>query len=128
SGGLTLRAGSVDVAWVFTVHALIGGALAAAIVLKLLRSVPPAVAGLRWRRLLIATVVTVVAAAGLVGGYAWVIAGGVPSAWGFTILTLHAWAGLVLLPVVLVHLVPRRWRLLAPGPAALDRAARGINR
>jgi len=40
----------------------------------------------------------------------------------WTVLTLHAWVGLALVPLVLLHLLPRRWRLLRPGPAAARRA------
>src|SRR5439155_880676 len=46
---------------------------------------------------------------------AWATAGGIISVGGWTLLTLHAYAGLALVPLLAVHLVPRRWRLLWPG-------------
>jgi DMSO/TMAO reductase YedYZ molybdopterin-dependent catalytic subunit len=72
--------------------------------------------------------VTLVVAAGLAGGYAWVVLGGVPSLAGFTVMTLHAWAGLALVPIVTLHLLPRRWTILRPGPRAVDTAARRVSR
>ena len=42
TGLLSLRAGAADTAWVFSVHAVLGGSLLAATVLKLRRSVPKA--------------------------------------------------------------------------------------
>jgi DMSO/TMAO reductase YedYZ molybdopterin-dependent catalytic subunit len=32
----------------------------------------------------------------------------------WTILTLHVWAALAVIPIVALHLLPRRWRLLRP--------------
>ena len=44
----------------------------------------------------------------------WVASGRILSLGPWTILTLHVWAALALIPVVLVHLAPRRFRLLRP--------------
>jgi DMSO/TMAO reductase YedYZ molybdopterin-dependent catalytic subunit len=40
----------------------------------------------------------------------------------WTLLTVHAWIGLVLVPLVVIHLLPRRWRLLRPATGTLERA------
>jgi DMSO/TMAO reductase YedYZ molybdopterin-dependent catalytic subunit len=67
--------------------------------------------------------VTLAAAASLTGGWLWVASGSLLSVGTFTVLTLHAWVGLALVPLVIVHLLPRRWRLLRPGPLAVRRTA-----
>jgi DMSO/TMAO reductase YedYZ molybdopterin-dependent catalytic subunit len=33
-----------------------------------------------------------------------------------TVMTIHAWFGLVLVPVVVLHLLPRRWRVVSVAP------------
>src|SRR5437867_3253097 len=75
TGLLALRSGSAAWAWVFMVHGLASGALLAAIALKVRRSLPKAIAASRWRRIAVALVVTAIASAALVGGYAWVASG-----------------------------------------------------
>jgi DMSO/TMAO reductase YedYZ molybdopterin-dependent catalytic subunit len=112
TGLLSLRAGSPPTALLFVVHGLLGGTLAVASVLKLRRSLRPALAAGRWRRLAVAGALTFLVAAALAGGFAWVASGRILSVGGFTILTLHIWAGLAAVPVIAVHLLPRRWRLL----------------
>jgi molybdopterin-dependent oxidoreductase-like protein protein len=114
TGLLSLRMGSASGAWVFVAHAVLAGALAATVALKLRSSVGRAVAGRRWGRLALGLTVSLAAIAALVGGYAWVASGRVLSIGSWTVLTLHAWAGLALLPLVALHLLPRRWRLLRP--------------
>jgi DMSO/TMAO reductase YedYZ molybdopterin-dependent catalytic subunit len=122
SGLLTLRAGTPEATWVYVLHGLGAGVLAGAIALKLRRSVPGAVRHRRLRRLLFAATLSVAAIAALVGGYAWVASGSMPSVGRMTLLTLHAIVGLALAPFVVVHLLPRRWRLLWPGaPGASHR-------
>ena len=64
-------------------------------------------------------------AAALSGGWLWAASGQLLSIGSWTVLTLHAWIGLALVPLVLVHLLPRRWRLLRPGPSV---AGRGVSR
>ncbi|MFL5726642.1 MAG: molybdopterin-dependent oxidoreductase [Chloroflexota bacterium] len=119
TGLVSLRAGNPDEGWLFLVHGLLAGALALTIGRKLRHSVPRAVVGRRVVRLALGLLVTLVAVAALSGGYLWVaspeivwIDVGTLGRW--TLLTLHAWAGLVLLPLVLVHVLPKRWRLLRP--------------
>ena len=43
-------------------------------------------------------------------------------------LTLHAWIGLLLVPLVVVHLLPRRWRLLRPGRRTVQHATTRLSR
>jgi hypothetical protein len=114
SGLLTLRAGVPATAVLFWFHGLIGGALLVAAAEKLRRSVGPAVRRRRWRRLALGALLTLMVAAALSGGFAWVASGRILSIGPWTILTLHVWAGLAIIPIVVLHLLPRRWRLLEP--------------
>jgi hypothetical protein len=114
TGLLALKAGGPDAAWVFTVHGLLGGALLAATVVKARRSIPPAIRAGRWRPVAISLVVAVAIAAALLGGFVWVASGRLLTLGPWTVLTLHAWLGLVIVPLVIVHLAPRRWRVLRP--------------
>jgi hypothetical protein len=115
SGLLTLRAGTPETSWVYTLHGLVAGALAGAVALKLRRSLPGAVGRRRLGRLALAVVLASGVSGALVGGYAWVASGSMPSLGTMTLLTLHAVVGLAVAPLVVVHLLPRRWRLLVPG-------------
>jgi DMSO/TMAO reductase YedYZ molybdopterin-dependent catalytic subunit len=72
------------------------------------------VAARRWGRLALGLTVSLLTVAALVGGYAWAASGRLLTLGSWTVLTLHAWAGLALVPLVIVHLVPRRWRMLRP--------------
>ena len=122
TGLATLRAGAPDAAWVYLLHGLGAGALGAAIVVKVRRSLRPAVGRRRWGRVALGLAVTLAAAAALSGGWLWAASGELLSVGSWTVLTLHAWVGLALVPLVVVHLLPRRWRLLRPGPGAVRRA------
>jgi len=115
TGLMTLRAGAPESAWVFTVHGLLAGALLAAVAWKLRRSVPRALAADRRRSLTLALLVAVVVVATLTGGFLWVAAGRSLVVGSWTVLTLHAWLGVLLLPPLVLHLFPRRWRLLRLG-------------
>jgi hypothetical protein len=126
SGLLTLRSGVPATAPLFWFHGLIGGALLVAAIEKVRRSVGPAVRSRRWRRLTIGALLALLAAGALVGGFTWVASGRILSIGPWTVLTLHVWAALAAVPVILVHLVPRRWRLLRPprpGGARISRRA-----
>jgi len=114
TGLLTLRAGIPATTPLFWVHGLFGGALLVASVEKLRRSLLPAVRGRRWRRLALSALLTLMVAAALAGGFAWVASGRIWSIGPWTILTLHVWAALAIIPIVVLHLLPRRWRLLRP--------------
>jgi hypothetical protein len=116
SGLLTLRSGVPTTAPLFWLHGLIGGALLVASVEKLRRSIGPAVRARRWRRLALGSLLALLVAAALAGGFAWVASGRIWSIGPWTILTLHIWAALAIIPIVLFHLLPRRWRLLRPRP------------
>jgi DMSO/TMAO reductase YedYZ molybdopterin-dependent catalytic subunit len=63
-------------------------------------------------RLALAGVLTLLVAASLAGGFAWVASGRIWSIGPWTILTLHVWAGLAIVPILVAHLVPRRWRVI----------------
>jgi hypothetical protein len=127
TGLVSLRIGSPGGSWVFVAHGVIGGCLAAAVALKLARSVPAAVRRGSLLRLAIGLAVAFAAIAALGGGLAWVASGRRLEIGSWTVLTLHAWVGLVLVPMVVVHLLPRRWRLIRPGRLSTIRA-RGIRR
>ncbi len=114
SGLLTLRSGVPATAPLFWLHGIVGGALLVAVVEKVRRSIMPAVRSRRWRRLALGGLLTLLTAAALVGGFAWVVAGRILSIGPWTVLTLHVWAALAAVPVILLHLLPRRWRLLRP--------------
>jgi Oxidoreductase molybdopterin binding domain len=124
SGLLTLRSGIPATAPLFWLHGLVGGALLIAAAEKLRRSVGPAIRRRRWGRLALGAVLTLLVAAALAGGFAWVASGRILSIGPWTILTLHVWAALAVIPIVLLHLVPRRFRLLTPprgGPRTMSR-------
>lgn len=114
TGLLTLRAGTPASGWVVVLHGLLAGALGLATALKIRQSVPRAVRGRRRRALAVAALVGLGVVMALAGGWYWAASGAIPSIRGFTILVLHAWVGLVLLPLAVVHLLPRRWRALRP--------------
>jgi len=116
TGLLALKAGESDASWVFTLHGLLGGSLLAATAWKLRRSVPRAVGAKRWGRLGLALVVALLAIGALTGGFLWVAAGEALTIGSWTVLTLHAWLGLILVPLVLIHLLPNRWRVVAIPP------------
>jgi DMSO/TMAO reductase YedYZ molybdopterin-dependent catalytic subunit len=116
SGLLTLRAGVPATASLFWLHGLIGGTLLVAAAEKLRRSIGPAIRRRRWRRLALGSVLTLLVAAALAGGFAWVAGGRIWFIGPWTILTLHVWAALAIVPLVLVHMLPRRWRILRPRP------------
>ena len=112
SGLLTLRAGIPATAPLFILHGLLAGALAGAIGMKLRSSLPQAIRGSRWGRITLGLLVTLLGAAALGGGFAWVASGRILAIGPWTVLTLHVWAALALIPLLAVHLLPRRWRLL----------------
>ena len=122
SGLLTLRAGIPATAPLFWLHGLIGGALLVAAAEKLRRSIGPALRRRRWRRFALGALLTGLVAAALAGGFAWVASGRIWSIGPWTILTLHVWAALAIVPIVAFHLLPHRWRILRPRPT------RGRNR
>lgn len=123
SGLLTLRSGVPATAPLYWLHGMLGGALLVASVEKLRRSAPAAIRARRWRRLALAALVTLFTAGALVGGFAWAASGRLLSIGPWTVLTLHVWAALALVPMLVLHLLPRRWRVLR-APAAGPRLSR----
>ena len=124
TGLLTLRAGGPATAPLFWIHGVLAGSLLVAALEKLRRSLRPAIARRRWARLAVAGLVTLLLAAALVGGYAWSAGGRILSIGPWTVLTLHVWAALAVIPFVAIHLLPRRFRLLRPPPRASRRVTR----
>jgi DMSO/TMAO reductase YedYZ molybdopterin-dependent catalytic subunit len=125
TGGVSLISGAPGAAWLFVLHDLLAGLLAVTVVAKLRASLPRAVHGRRWTRLAVALVVTIAAVGSLVAGFVWVAGGSLvwldvgPLRW--SLLTIHAVFGVALLPLLVVHLVPRRWRVLrVPATGAVD--------
>jgi hypothetical protein len=124
TGLVALESGAASAGWVFVGHDLAALVLTAAVVVKVARSVPAAVRHRSFGRLAIGLGLTLVVAGALVGGLAWVASGRLLTFGSLTVLTLHAWAGVVLVPVLAAHLLPRRWRLLRPAPGLRPRLAR----
>lgn len=117
TGLVTLRMGAEGEAWVFVTHGLLAAALVVTVALKLGRSLPRAIRARRWRRVAFGLVLSAATIGALVAGFAWVASGRLLTIASWTVLTVHAWIGLVLVPITLVHLLPRRWRLLRlPSP------------
>ena len=114
TGLLTLRSGQPATAPLFVLHGLLGGGLLVASVEKVRRSVGPAIRAGRWRALVLGGLLALLVAAALAGGFAWVASGRIWSIGPWTILTLHVWAALAVVPILVFHLLPRRWRLLRP--------------
>jgi hypothetical protein len=114
TGLLTLRSGQPATAPLFWLHGLVAGALLVASVEKLRRSVGPAIRAGRWRSLMLGALLALLVAAALTGGFAWVASGRIWSIGPWTILTLHVWAALAIIPILVFHLLPRRWRMLRP--------------
>jgi hypothetical protein len=112
SGLLSLRAGVPATAPLFWVHGLVGGILLVAAIEKLRRSIGPALRRRRWGRLALGALLTFFTASALAGGFVWVASGRILSIGPWTILTLHVFAGLAVVPIVIFHLLPKRWRLL----------------
>jgi Oxidoreductase molybdopterin binding domain len=122
TGLVSLRTGSVAGAWVFVAHDVVALMLGAAVAVKLARSVPRAVRQRSFGRLALGLVLALIVVGGLAGGIAWVVSGRLLTVGSLTVMTLHAWAGLVLVPIVVAHLLPRRWRLV--GPSSVRAASR----
>ncbi|HEY7847990.1 MAG TPA: molybdopterin-dependent oxidoreductase [Candidatus Limnocylindria bacterium] len=112
TGLLSLRAGSPPTTPLFVLHGVLAGSLLAAVGWKLWRSVPRAAAARHWGALGLALLLAIFTLAALIGGFAWVVSGRLLAIGPWTVMTLHAWAALCLIPILLAHLLPRRWRVL----------------
>ncbi|MGH2357956.1 MAG: molybdopterin-dependent oxidoreductase, partial [Candidatus Limnocylindria bacterium] len=118
TGLISLRSGVPATAPLFWIHGLLGGALLVAVVMKLWRSVGPAIRHRRWGRFALGSLLAVLAGGALVGGVAWVASGRILSIGPWTVLTVHVLFALALVPIAALHLLPRRWRLLRPPAGA----------
>jgi hypothetical protein len=128
SGLLTLRSGSADSTWVYVLHGVLAGALLSAVLVKLRRSFPRAARAGRRVRLALGSLVVLLVSSSIGAGYLWVAAGhilrvDVSPIGSVTVLTLHVWLGIAVAPVLLLHLLPRRWRLLRPGARSVSSSA-----
>jgi hypothetical protein len=112
TGLLSLRAGSPPTTPLFVLHGVLAGSLLAAVGWKLWRSVPRAAAARHWGALGLALLLALFTLAALIGGFAWVVSGRLLAIGPWTVMTLHAWAALCLIPILVAHLLPRRWRVL----------------
>jgi hypothetical protein len=115
TGLLALKAGHASAGWVYTIHGLVGGALLAATLLKARRSLPGAARAGHVGAVVVAFALTTAIAGALIGGYIWVASGRLLAVGPWTLMTWHAWFGLAIVPLVVVHLLPRRWRALRSG-------------
>ncbi len=121
TGVLTWRAGRPETIWLYTLHGLLAGLLLAASAVKLRRSLPRAVGQHRWRRLAVAVPLALATLLSLGAGFLWVAGGRLVELGPWTLLGWHALLGLAIVPIVLLHLLPKRWRLLRPSTAPLGR-------
>lgn len=119
TGFFTWRAGSPGTTWLYAIHGVLAGVLLAATVLKLRRSVRAAVSRGRWRRLAIALPLALLTLGALLLGFGWAAGGRLVELGPWTLLGWHGILALALVPFVLVHLLPARWRLLRPRLAGL---------
>jgi Oxidoreductase molybdopterin binding domain len=131
TGLVTLRMGAEGEAWVFAIHGILAAALAVTVAMKLGRSLPKAIRARRWGRVAFGLVLSAATIGALVAGFAWVASGRLLTVAAWTVLTIHAWIGLVLVPITIVHLLPRRWRLLRlppPRPSRVPAPSRRMTR
>ena len=78
---------------------------------------PRAVAGGHWRRLSLASLVTAGALGSASAALAQASLGRLVVIGPWTLISWHAYAGLALALLLVIHLLPNRWRLLRPrGP------------
>src|SRR4029450_987028 len=106
---------------VFSIPGLVAGALLLAVLLKAARSVPPAIRAGRTEPVVVSLVLAFLIVGALVGGFAWVASGRLLTLGQWTLLTVHAWFGLAIVPLLAVHLLPRRWRALRSGTSRPSR-------
>lgn len=113
TGLASLWAGSSATAALFVVHGALGGALLAASLLKLHRSLP-AIRRRSARRGTTSVVFSGLVFASVAAGFAAVATGRIVVAGPWTLISWHAVIGLAVLPLLVLHLWPRRWRVVEP--------------
>ena len=101
----SILAGTPSDAWVFWLHGIAGVVLVGALAAKLAR-VRHRLTGTWTRTVTVSVALTVLAVLALASGLAWTL-GLVEQVGPFTGLVLHAYLGIALLPVFLVHLYAR---------------------
>jgi DMSO/TMAO reductase YedYZ molybdopterin-dependent catalytic subunit len=120
SGLVSFTVGTPDGAWLFWLHGIVGVTLVGLLAFKLARVRHRIAGDVPWdRQTPLSILMAVVAVASLGTGLFWVLGGNVPI-WGWTTLNLHVGLGLLLLPLLLVHL---RARFRTPRRTDLDRRA-----
>ncbi|WP_435126871.1 molybdopterin-dependent oxidoreductase [Halobaculum sp. D14] len=120
SGLASFTAGTRSGAWLFWLHAAVGLSLAALLAAKLWRVRRRVVDRAGWDAATPLSVLqAAVAVAAVATGLFWVLGGNVPL-WGWTTLNLHVGLGLLLVPLVVVHL---RARYHSPRRVDADRRA-----
>jgi len=105
TGFASILAGTASDAWVFWLHGIAGVVLVGALAAKLAR-VRHRLRGTWNRTVTVSVALTVVAALALASGLAWTL-GLLEQVGPFTGLVVHAYVGIALLPVFLVHLYSR---------------------
>jgi hypothetical protein len=120
TGLASLWAGSPRWGWLFVLHGLLGGALLAASLVKLRRSLP-AIRRRSAGRGATTLLFTALALASVLVGFAAVASGRIVVGGPWTLISWHAVIGLAAVPLLAIHLVPRRWRVLEPRHALARR-------
>ncbi|WP_323674343.1 molybdopterin-dependent oxidoreductase [Halorubellus sp. PRR65] len=105
TGVASILAGTASDAWVFWTHGIAGVVLVGALAAKLARVRHRLTGSWNWT-VRVSVALTVVAVLALASGLAWTL-GVVEQVGPFTLLVLHAYVGIALLPVFLVHLHSR---------------------
>jgi cytochrome b561 len=109
SGLFSLLSGRPGDWWVFAVHGVVGLGILVPIYWKLRRVQPRVTRGAWSRATVVSVLLTVVAVGAVVTGVAWASGANVDIA-AWNLLNLHILLGLLVLPVLLVHLYSRfRW-------------------
>jgi DMSO/TMAO reductase YedYZ molybdopterin-dependent catalytic subunit len=120
SGLVSFTVGTPDGAWLFWLHTTVGLTLVGLLVFKLLRVRHRITGRVSWdRQTPLSVLMAFLAVCSLATGVFWTLGGNVPI-WGWTTLNLHVGLGLLLEPLLFVHL---RARFRTPRATDLDRRA-----
>jgi DMSO/TMAO reductase YedYZ molybdopterin-dependent catalytic subunit len=106
TGLLSLTAGSAGDAWLVVLHGIGGLALVVLVYWKLRRVWPRLAAAAGDRTVALSALLAAMTLAVLATGVAWAL-GAAPDLWGWTLLTLHAVLGVLIVPLALYHLLRR---------------------
>jgi Sulfite oxidase and related enzymes len=120
SGLVSFTVGTPEGAWLVWLHALVGVTLVGLLGFKLARVRHRITGRVSWdRQTPLSILMATLAVASLATGVFWTLGGNVPI-WGWTTLNLHVGLGLVIVPLLVVHL---RARFRLPRRTDLDRRA-----